>query len=1535
MKKFAKRLLSVVLSVLIAMSVMPTAFASTTESPWKFSATEVLKGEEFTMTMEMPETILASSLGFKVVFDNTVFEITNIANAKYTDMQPNLAGCNKNANVMISWCDPTFDANTTINEGEILLEVTFKAKEDAVLGESTFTCEDWNVLGAFSYDTYEMEVITPMPEIMGSSAVVNVVNEKTPVTPDEPVEPEVPAGPWAFTATEVLRGEEFTMTMNMPEDVHASSLGFKVVFDNSVFEIIEIPTTPWSDMQPNMAGCNKNANVMISWCDPTFDANTDIPAGENLLTVKFVAKEDAVLGASTFTCEDWNVLGAFSDETYEMEVITPMPEIMGSSTVVNVVEAKTEEPSEEPSEEPVETYGWEFTANEGEAGDTFVMTMEMPEDVHASSLGFKVVFDNTVFEITEIATTPWSDMQPNLAGCNKNANVMISWCDPTFDANTDIPAGEDLLTVTFKVKDDAKPGVSTFTCEDWNVLGAFSEETFEMEVITPMPEIMGSTFDFTVGGEVEEPSVETAEVPVITLDKAEATIVDGEVATFTASATGNGDLTYAWYKDDVEINNLATLEATEAGTYKVVVTNTLNGTTATAEATVTVTVLAKATAPVVTVEDATIYEGETGTLTATASGNGELSYVWYKDGAVVGDVASIKVSEAGTYTVEVTNALNGTTAKASATATVTVLAKATAPVLTVPSSVTMYEGNVETITVLATANGALTYTWYNEAGEEIGNEASIEVSEAGAYKVVVKNSLNETTASAEAIVEVTVLENATVPTVTVADVTILAGDKGVLEAVVENANGEVDYEWRFNGEVVGDAATLVVTEAGEYTVKVTNTLYEKVEEASATAVVTVLDRADAPVITAEPEDATIFDDEEATLEVVAEANGALSYQWYKDGVAIEGATEATYVTAEAGEYYAVVTNELNGTTATTETVKVTVVVLEHADVPVITDEPEDAYILEGETATLAVEAVANGELAYQWYKDGVAIEGATEATYETAEAGEYYAVVTNTLNGETTETETVKVTVTVTEVIPFFAPELTFADRTMSLVLNSATTAKVGYAFIGNAEFDAECPDWDTFVALGKEYADINGAAGYVVTSDFTERTFKTAGKYAAFVKYTDFDGVTHADYYVFEVVAPEFTAPEFTYADRVLTLVPNDAASAKVGVAFIGDATFAVGTDAWEKFVELGMAKADVNGAAGYVEYADFTEKVFKTAGNYVAFVKYPNGVGTSETAYFTFEVIAPDFTAPAFAVEGRTLSIVNNDAASVKVGVAYIGDATFAVGTDGWDKFVELGMAEADFNGAAGYATYANFTSKTFRTAGNYVAFAKYENAVGTTVTDYYAFEIVVTPVAAPVLTFEDNKFALNTGDVTSWRMGVAFIGNSDFDVTCPDWDAFVALGKQYANMNGNGGYVTYVNDCPTKTYKTAGNYVAFVKYANALGDTVVDYYIFNIPAFGAPELVFEDNTLTLVTNEAQPPVKVGVAYIGDQTFEVGVDNWNEFVAMGGEYTELNGASGYVVSSAFTSKTYRTIGNYVAFVKYANNYGTTMSNYMTFTVA
>ncbi|MBQ9997651.1 MAG: carboxypeptidase regulatory-like domain-containing protein, partial [Clostridia bacterium] len=68
---------------------------------------------------------------------------------------------------------------------------------------------------------------------------------------------------------------------------------------------------------------------------------------------------------------------------------------------------------------------------------------------------------------------------------------------------------------------------------------------------------------------------------------------------------------------------------------------------------------------------------------------------------------------------------------------------------------------------------------------------------------------------------------------------------------------------------------------------------------------------------------------------------------------------------------------------------------------------------EGESVLLEVSATANGELSYQWYKDGVAVDGATEASYEATEAGLYKVVVTNTLSGTTAQTESSVAAVTV------------------------------------------------------------------------------------------------------------------------------------------------------------------------------------------------------------------------------------------------------------------------------------------------------------------------------------------------------------------------------------------------------------------------------------------------------------------------------------------------------------------------------------------
>jgi len=312
--------------------------------------------------------------------------------------------------------------------------------------------------------------------------------------------------------------------------------------------------------------------------------------------------------------------------------------------------------------------------------------------------------------------------------------------------------------------------------------------------------------------------------------------------------------------------------------------------------------------------------------------------------------------------------------------------------------------------------------------------------------------------------------------------------------------------------------------------------------------------------------------------------------------------------------------------------------------------------------------------------------------------------------------------------------------------------------------------------------------------------------------------------------------------------------------------------------------------------------------------------------------------FYAPELTFADRVLTLTKNSAEAVKVGVAYIGDATFEVGVDGWNEFVALGKAEPS-NGAAGYVVYADFTERSFKTVGNYVAFVKYTDFDGVTHSDYSVFTIVDSEKTEYTLEVIDYKFTMTAPDDFAYRMGVAYIGDAEFDATAGNWEDFIAKGQANENMNGASGYVLYVNSCPTKTYKTPGNYAAFVKYFDSYGNTIVDYYVFNIPVFGAPKLVFDNvNTLNLEMNEADT-VKVGVAYIGNETFDAEAGNWDEFVALGKAQGSKNGASGYVLYNNITEdrviKTYGTLGNYAAFVKYTNNFGTTKADYMTFTVA
>ena len=121
--------------------------------------------------------------------------------------------------------------------------------------------------------------------------------------------------------------------------------------------------------------------------------------------------------------------------------------------------------------------------------------------------------------------------------------------------------------------------------------------------------------------------------------------------------------------------------------------------------------------------------------------------------------------------------------------------------------------------------------------------------------------------------------------------------------------------------------------------------------------------------------------------------GTLSYQWYKDGTVIKGATSASYTATEVGKYTCRVTDYI-GFKATSKTVNIVSTLS-------FTKLPEDVYIAEGGSGEMSVEI--SGGLApyiYQWYKDGVELTESNSATYTVTSTGNYNCKVTDSLGQE-------------------------------------------------------------------------------------------------------------------------------------------------------------------------------------------------------------------------------------------------------------------------------------------------------------------------------------------------------------------------------------------------------------------------------------------------------------------------------------------------------------------------------------------------------
>ena len=208
-----------------------------------------------------------------------------------------------------------------------------------------------------------------------------------------------------------------------------------------------------------------------------------------------------------------------------------------------------------------------------------------------------------------------------------------------------------------------------------------------------------------------------------------------------------------------------------------------------------------------------------------------------------------------------------------------------------------------------------------------------------------------------------------------------------------------------------------------------------------------------PTITTQPASYSASSGGSATFSVAATGTGTLTYQWYKDAVAISGATASTYTVSDAtsdtaGSYYVVVTNAYGVTTSSSGTLTVTTVT---GTTPTITTQPSSLSVGVGSAASFTVAASGSGTLSYQWYKDSVAVAGATSATYSVAsvaatDAGTYDCIVTNPVGSATSSAATLTVTTNTGETTP------TIITQPVSLSVDLGASATFSVAATGTGK---------------------------------------------------------------------------------------------------------------------------------------------------------------------------------------------------------------------------------------------------------------------------------------------------------------------------------------------------------------------------------------------------------------------------------------------------------------------------------------------------
>ena len=680
-----------------------------------------------------------------------------------------------------------------------------------------------------------------------------------------------------------------------------------------------------------------------------------------------------------------NSAGRLESEQIEVSVIQPVSIVSQPVASTAAIGGKVGFEVAVTGSEPI-TYQWKLN---GKILDNKTESQLIVDDITAFDGGLYTVTatnaSNSVssdeveltIETPPIITTLSQDQQLAIGG-----NVDLSV----------VAVGTPPLSYQWKLEGIIIPGGTTETLSlvnlDGNDAGQYTVE---------ISNSAGSTVSDSI-------QVSVAAVPQIVSHPSSKNIGLNARLILSVSATGS-ELGYQWYQDDEPLDgeNDAVLvvedaSSINAGLYHVTVTNSAGDAKSDVAEVVVVAAPDILTQPV---GGFAPLDGDF-SLNVEAKGAGELTYQWRLDGVVLDgqnqkdlDLINLKVSNAGIYSVEVSNEAGITM---SAEAEIEVLVPLS--VIENPGNQSVVAGNLVLFEVVVSGSSPVNYQWYfNETPIEGANEASYRIESSGdrdlgGYYVVASNPVSTITS------EVAILDINLPPIISrhpSSGVTISGGEITFLVEV--SGTGPFSYQW-LRDEVEIDGAvesSLMLTAVGEqddadYKVLIQNSYGVAISDSAILDVILPVN------ISVQPQDTHVAQGGALALGVTATGTGPFDYQWYWNGDEIVGAIGSEFnlgnmTRANDGLYKVEVKNSLGAIFSRQAEVVV--------DEPVsITVQPSGATLLQGEDVVMWVLAKGSEPLSYQWQKDGLALEGQTESSLSLAGAleadeGIYTVIITN------------------------------------------------------------------------------------------------------------------------------------------------------------------------------------------------------------------------------------------------------------------------------------------------------------------------------------------------------------------------------------------------------------------------------------------------------------------------------------------------------------------------------------------------------------